>query len=78
MTSLMPLLYFKRRSQGGSDPVRHHATHGDAHGHRPTSSFCRKNKGIITHLFRLLRDGDADLLRIFFSWIQGATGQPCD
>jgi His-Xaa-Ser system radical SAM maturase HxsB len=54
----------------GSDPVRHHATQGDAYGHRPTSSFCEKNMGIITYLFRLLRTADPDLLRIFFGWVR--------
>lgn len=54
----------------GADPVRHHATQHDAYGHRPTSSFCTKNMGIITHLFHLLRRPDRDLLRIFFAWIR--------
>jgi His-Xaa-Ser repeat-associated upstream radical SAM protein len=53
----------------GSDPIRNHATQGDAFGHRPTSSFCAKNMGIITHVMRLLRRPDRDLLRIFFDWI---------
>ena len=52
----------------GADPVRHHATQHDAFGHRPTSSFCQKNMGIITHLFRLLRQADPALLRILFLW----------
>jgi radical SAM protein with 4Fe4S-binding SPASM domain len=54
----------------GADPVRHHATQHDAFGHRPTSSFCQKNIAIITHLFRLIRRGDPEVLRIFFAWIR--------
>ena len=54
----------------GADPVRHHATQHDAFGHRPTSSFCEKNMGIITHVFRLLRSADPTVLRIFFAWIR--------
>lgn len=34
----------------GTDPVFHHATQGDAVGHRPTSGFCQRNMGV----FRLL------------------------
>lgn len=56
----------------GSDPVRCHATQGDSYGHRPTSEFCAKHRGIILHLFRMLRDGDSDLLRILFRWIRPA------
>jgi His-Xaa-Ser system radical SAM maturase HxsB len=54
----------------GADPVRHHATQHDAFGHRPTSSFCQKNMGIFTYLFRLLRKADPAVLRIFFAWIR--------
>ncbi len=58
------------QSYCGADPVRHHATQHDAMGHRPTSSFCQKNMGIITSLFRLLRAGDPVTQRIFFGWIR--------
>jgi His-Xaa-Ser system radical SAM maturase HxsB len=40
----------------GSDPVRHHATQGDFVGHRPTSTFCRKQIGVFRHLIQLLED----------------------
>ena len=53
----------------GADPVRHHSTQGDIFGHRPTSSFCQKNMGVIKHLFDLLLSGDKDLERIFWAWI---------
>lgn len=67
----------------GADPVFHHATQGDAHGHRPTSHFCTKNMGIITLLFRKLREGDPELLRLFFGWLNhpttaGASEVVCD
>lgn len=53
----------------GADPVRHYSTQGDIFGHRPTSGYCQKNMGIIKHLFDLLLQGDADLKRIFWAWI---------
>ncbi|MCU1329950.1 MAG: hypothetical protein JWN34_5320 [Bryobacterales bacterium] len=43
----------------GSDRVFHHATQGDAVGHRPTSAFCRRNMEIMRHLVRLLEDDPA-------------------
>ena len=51
----------------GSDPVRHHATQGDVMGHRPTSAFCQRNKGIFHLLLEILESGsdDAKTLR---SW----------
>ena len=64
----------------GADPVRNHATQHDAFGHRPTSSFCRKNMGIISHLFRMVRHADHELLRILFAWIRDVPleNTPCD
>jgi uncharacterized protein len=43
----------------GSDPVFHHATQGDAIGHRPTSAFCRRNMEVMRHLVCLLEDDPA-------------------
>jgi uncharacterized protein len=57
----------------GTDPVRNHASQGDAFGHRPTSNWCRKNREIIGDLFRLIRRGDPALMRILFAWIRQAT-----
>jgi radical SAM protein with 4Fe4S-binding SPASM domain len=66
----------------GADPVFHHRTQADAFGHRPTSAFCARNMAIITHLFRLLRDGDQDLHRIFHGWVRDEVpkqlGVTCD
>jgi uncharacterized protein len=53
----------------GADPIFHHATQGDVVGHRPTSEFCRRNMAIINELFRYIRAGDRDVMRIFWSWI---------
>jgi His-Xaa-Ser system radical SAM maturase HxsB len=54
----------------GADPVRHYRTQGEMFGHRPTSSFCQKNMGVIKHVFDLLLSGDAELEKIFWAWIQ--------
>jgi len=56
----------------GSDPCRHHRTHGDFVGFKPTSAFCIKNMGVIKHLIRLLED-DKDASRVLKSWGQPAT-----
>ena len=42
----------------GADPIENHTTQGDIVGHRPTSDFCTRNMGIITHLLRLYHGGD--------------------
>ena len=53
----------------GADPVRNYSTQGDIVGHRPTSSFCKRNMGIIKHMFDLLFSADPDLERILWAWI---------
>ena len=53
----------------GADPVRNYSTQGDVFGHRPTSSYCKKNMGVIKHVFDLLLNADADLERIFWAWV---------
>jgi len=52
----------------GTDPVFHHATQGDYVGHRPTSSFCKRNMEIMRHLIRLL-DDDAGAAKVLRSWV---------
>ena len=52
----------------GADPVFHWATQGDLVGHRPTSAFCRRNMGIIRHLFELLRSDDEFTKQLLTSW----------
>lgn len=51
----------------GSDLIRNWREHGDIYGHRPTSSFCELNMGILSFLFELI-DTDADAARILRSW----------
>ena len=54
----------------GADPIRNYRTQSDLFGHRPTSSFCKKNMGVFQHLFSLLDSGDTELQRILMSWVQ--------
>jgi uncharacterized protein len=56
----------------GADPVENHATQGSMFGHRPTSSFCGRNMGIIKHLLGLYHSGDAFVRELFWSWVQRA------
>ncbi len=58
----------------GADPVRNYSTQGSMYGFRPTSTFCRKHKAIIEHIFGLLADRREELLPIFKSWITGTRG----
>jgi His-Xaa-Ser system radical SAM maturase HxsB len=53
----------------GTDPVFNHATQGSVVGHRPSSSFCRRNMEIIRHLIRLLEGNDVRS-RVLKSWAQ--------
>lgn len=59
----------------GGDPVFNHFTYGDMIGHRPTSSFCKINMTVIQDLFKMIASEDAELMRIFISWIRDT---PCD
>ncbi len=52
----------------GSDPVLHHATQRDFVGHKPSSTFCRRNMSIIKRLIILLRR-DSETRDILTSWI---------
>jgi His-Xaa-Ser system radical SAM maturase HxsB len=53
----------------GADPIRNYAEQGEIIGHRPTSSFCRKNRAIFDHLFQLFRENDEGVMDVFWSWI---------
>ncbi len=55
----------------GADPVRNYSTQGDAHGYRPASTICRKNKAIIEYIFQLLDERTEEVLPIFMNWISG-------
>src|SRR5215471_817467 len=52
----------------GADPIFNWATQGDPIGHKPTSAFCTKQMGVITHLFNLLKGSDAFTRRLLVSW----------
>jgi His-Xaa-Ser system radical SAM maturase HxsB len=52
----------------GADPVFHHATQGDAVGHKPSSAFCRRNMAIFRHLITLMRT-EPDVRSIFLRWV---------
>lgn len=56
----------------GADPIENHTTQGDIVGHRPTSDFCTRNMGIITHLLRLYHGGDPFIRDLFHAWVQNA------
>lgn len=53
----------------GADPVYHHATQGDFVGHKPSSSFCRRNMAICRYLIALMR-ADDDSMKVFRSWLR--------
>jgi len=55
----------------GADPIFHHATQGDMHGHRPTSDFCTRNMEAIKHLFSYIAQGDPSTMEIFWAWLTG-------
>jgi len=52
----------------GTDPVFHYHTQGNFIGHRPSSSYCRRNMEIMRHLFLLLEDDPASA-KVLKSWI---------
>jgi His-Xaa-Ser system radical SAM maturase HxsB len=51
----------------GSDLIRNWRESGDLYGHRPTSSFCELNMGVLNLLFELL-DADPSADRILRRW----------
>jgi len=52
----------------GTDPVYNHATQGSVIGHRPTSSFCRRNMEIIRYLIKVLEQND-EKSRVLRRWV---------
>ena len=51
----------------GSDPTFHHATSGDAIGHKAFSAFCQRNMGVFTMLLELA-DRDAFAGELLWRW----------
>lgn len=62
------------QSYCGADPVRNYSTQGDMYGIMPTSSFCKKHKAIISHIFSLLIDREKEVVPIFKRWINNSVG----
>lgn len=58
----------------GCDPLFNYVTQKDHYGHRPTSDFCFKQTAIFDYLFKLINEGNEDILRIFWSWINRDSG----
>ena len=53
----------------GADPIRNYLETKDIIGDRLNSGFCRKNKMILDHIFKLLNQADDELLNIFWAWV---------
>ena len=51
----------------GSDPVYHHAIHGDVVGRKPESAFCSKNMRLFKHLIGLM-ESDREVKQLFLKW----------
>jgi len=62
------------QSYCGADPVRNYSTQGDPYGFRPTSSFCKKHKAIIRHLFSLLMEKKDEVMPLFKHWLKRNEG----
>lgn len=57
----------------GCDPIENHATQGNIFGHRPTSSFHKRNFEIIKHLLRNYHSEDRFVQRLFWAWVQNCS-----
>jgi His-Xaa-Ser repeat-associated upstream radical SAM protein len=53
----------------GADPVRYYVEYGPTRGYRPTSNFCRRNKGMFDYLFELINSQNQDIVNVFWSWL---------
>ena len=53
----------------GADPIRHYRTQNDPIGHRPTSTFCQKQKAIFSIVFDVLDAADDETMNILLSWL---------
>lgn len=51
----------------GTDPVYHHAVHGDFVGRKAESAFCERSMTTCRHLIELMRS-DTEVKRIFYRW----------
>lgn len=53
----------------GAEPVFHYATQKDYVGHKPTSSFCKRNMSIFRYLISMMED-DPAVKEIFYRWVR--------
>ena len=53
----------------GADPVRSYTEQGDVVGNKTRSATCKKNRLIMGHLLKLIRENNDDVLDVFWSWI---------
>ncbi|MDQ1340211.1 MAG: uncharacterized protein QG567_1368 [Campylobacterota bacterium] len=53
----------------GSDPVRNYVESGNIVGFKPDSDFCKKNMLLIEHLLEIIKENNADVMNVFWSWI---------
>jgi radical SAM protein with 4Fe4S-binding SPASM domain len=53
----------------GNDPIRNYVESGNTFGHIPTSDYCRKNKYLINHLMKIIKENDQETMNVFWSWI---------
>jgi len=53
----------------GADPVRNYSEQRDIIGNRTTSEECKRNKEIMKFLLDLIKNGDQQIQKVFWSWI---------
>lgn len=53
----------------GADPVRNYVEQKDLIGNKMNSKICYKNKRIIQHILDIIKEGDDDVMDVFWSWI---------
>lgn len=53
----------------GSDPIRNYVESGNIVGYKPDSDFCKKNMLLIEYLLEMIKENNADVMNVFWSWI---------
>ncbi len=64
-----PCAYCGYQAYCGCDPVRNYLETGSELRNMTNSPFCKKHKGIISGLFKILRNADETTMNIIWSWI---------
>lgn len=57
----------------GADPVRNYLEQKDIIGNKINSTSCQKNRLILDYLFKLIKEGNENIMDIFWSWITRRT-----